>query len=358
MGRALSKCCSTEPHSQSTMSTISSTGNRSRNEDIKLKRFKDKLDAIKENDDEYLGLQVIEDALLEFKVCQEDIHNYYVLEDDIGWGKFGIVKNAYSINSPNYEVAVKIINMKLIQKKYHYLAQEIVSLKRVDHPNIVKILEIYKTSDKIYIVMEKVKGKDLLDFLFGIHTLTEFQAATIVKQILKALSHLNWLNLWHRDIKLENIMIDPETLRIKLIDFGFSSFYNPSIALHTQVGTPYYIAPQILKGEYGKEWDMWSLGVVSFILLTGFPPFRSNNLSEIYRTIITNNIQYDERIWKCKSPESLEFVQHCLTYDPEKRMTPAEGLKHPWIAQTEKEDSIIDGKLFRKSKPTLIESWV
>ena len=89
--------------------------------------------------------------------------------------------------------------------------------------------------------MEKVKGKDLLDFLFSIEILTEAQSANIIKQILKALNHMNSYHLCHRDIKLENIMINPETFQIKLIDFGFSSFYNSRELMHTQVGTPYYI---------------------------------------------------------------------------------------------------------------------
>lgn len=79
--------------------------------------------------------------------------------------------------------------------------------------------------------------------------------------------------------------------------------------LETQVGTPYYISPQILKGEYGKECDMWSLGVVTFILLTGFPPFKSNNLNQIYHTIITNDIQYERKVWKNKSANALNFVK-------------------------------------------------
>ena len=113
----------------------------------------------------------------------------------------------------------------LISELYHFLAQEIVSLKKVDHPNIIKIHEIYREEEKLYIVMERVKGKDLLDYLFSIEILTETQAAIIIKQILKALNHMNSLNLWHRDIKLENIMINPDTMQVKLIDFGFSSFY-------------------------------------------------------------------------------------------------------------------------------------
>lgn len=101
--------------------------------------------------------------------------------------------------------------------------------------------------------MEKIKGTDLLDFLFKVENLTEFQIAEIIKQILKALNHLNALGICHRDLKLENIMIDSDTMKIKIIDFGFSSFFPKYEYLHTQVGTPYYIAPEVLRGEYSKE---------------------------------------------------------------------------------------------------------
>lgn len=196
--------------------------------------------------------------------------------------------------------------------------------------------------------MEKVKGMDLLDYLFSIKSMMEQEVIVIVKQIIKALCHLNSLELCHRDIKLENIMIDPETKSIKLIDFGFSSFYQPNKQMTTQVGTPYYISPQILKGEYGKEWDMWSLGIVTFILLTGFPPFRSNNLNEIYRTIISDEIEYQRKVWKNKSSEALNFVQSWLRYNPEERLTPIDALNHPWITQKEESKAYVDYTLYSK----------
>ena len=134
-----------------------------------------------------------------------------------------------------------------------YLKQEIVSLLKVDHPNIVKIHEIFKNKKKVYIVMEKAPGMDLLDYLFTSKTMSENTASQIIKQVLKVIQHLNSKNLCHRDIKLENLIIDPETLDIKVVDFGFSGFYNDKEMLHTKVGTPYYISPQVLHGEYSKE---------------------------------------------------------------------------------------------------------
>lgn len=196
--------------------------------------------------------------------------------------------------------------------------------------------------------MEKAKGLDMLDYLFSVKTMTENTASIIIKQVLKSINHMNSLGLWHRDIKLENIMIDPDSLHVKLVDFGFSRFFYEGEILKTQVGTPYYISPQILKGQYGKECDIWSLGILWYVLLTGFPPFKSNNLNEIYKTIISDGIEFERRIWKHKSAESIDFVKKWLIYDPSTRITPTEGLEHPWITQTEDEKSIIDEKLYRK----------
>lgn len=307
--------------------------------------------------DEILGKEIVDEAIKCLKVTEDDIHKYYEFGRDLGWGKFGVVKSAKSVafrdsdwpvDTPGYEVAIKIINLKLIPKKLHFLAQEIWSLKKVDHPNIVKILEVFKGSDKIYIVMEKINGTDLLDYLFAIETLNESQAAFIIKQILKAINHLNSLGICHRDIKLENIMINQETMMIKLIDFGFSSFFPKYEYLYTQVGTPYYIAPEVLKGQYNKEWDMWSLGIISFILLTGSPPFKSNNVPEIYKTIIMNEIEFEKKLWSSKSNEALSFVKRCLVYDPNIRMTPIEGLRHEFILQNVKDSVSIDSQTIDK----------
>jgi serine/threonine protein kinase len=142
---------------------------------------------------------------------------------------------------------------------------------------------------------------------------------------------MNSFNICHRDVKLENIMINPETYHVTFIDFGVSSFYFDYKHLNTHLGTAYYIAPEVIKGSYNKECDMWSLGIIAYMILTGNPPFYSNNSMEIYKTILQNKIEFPESEWKDLSKEALEFTKKLLVYDPSKRLTPLEALSHEWI---------------------------
>jgi len=195
--------------------------------------------------------------------------------------------------------------------------------------------------------MEKAKGMDLLDYLFSIKSMSEKTASTIIKQVLKVISHLNSKGLCHRDLKLENIIINPENLETKVVDFGFSRFFIHKEYLNTKVGTPYYIPPEVLTGRYGKECDIWSLGIVAFILLTGFPPFKSNKTKDIYQTILHDNIKFEHRTWENK-PDSLDFVKKLLKFNPKERLTPEEALEHPWIIRSEVKNMEIDRKLYQK----------
>ena len=156
---------------------------------------------------------------------------------------------------------------------------------KVDHPNIVKLHEIFRENDKLYLVMEFVEGKELFDYLFD-NKLKETDASDIIKQLLHCINYLNTKSICHRDLKLENIVINPSTLKVKILDFGFSRFYNPEDIMKTRVGTPYYIAPEVLIGEYGPECDMWSIGVIAYIMLAGYPPFHSSKVPKILDKIL------------------------------------------------------------------------
>ena len=181
--------------------------------------------------------------------------------------------------------------------------------------------------------MEFVEGKELFDYLFD-NKLKETDAADIIKQLLHCINYLNTKSICHRDLKLENIVINPSTLKVKILDFGFSRFYNPEDVMKTRVGTPYYIAPEVLIGEYGPECDMWSIGVIAYIMLAGYPPFHSSKVPKILDKIVHSPVKYDPEIWDKLSVESMEFVDKLLKKDPATRMKPAEALRHKWIKQS------------------------
>jgi serine/threonine protein kinase len=214
----------------------------------KLQIFKEKVQLLKreESMDEYEQLKILQDALKVLNITEEPIDKYYYIGDVIGSGKYGLVRQGVSTRNPDHFVAIKTINLTKLTTKYHILAQEILTLKRVNHPNIVKMYEFYRDLDKLHLVMEYVEGKELFDFIFQRNKLKESEASNIIKQLLLALNHLNSLNIMHRDLKLENIVINPMTFQVKVIDFGFSCYYDSKEKLHTRVGTPYYIAPEVL----------------------------------------------------------------------------------------------------------------
>lgn len=154
------------------------------------------------------------------------------------------------------------------------------------------------------------------------HTkINELDSAKITKQLLGTIKYLNSLNVCHRDIKPENILINTKSLHVKLIDFGLSCYFSDFSQLITKVGTPYYVSPEVLKGSYNKQCDVWSIGVISYILLTGCPPFQGENLSEVYNEILYEKLKLYRSDWEDLSANSLEFVKCLLKKNPDTRLT-------------------------------------
>lgn len=226
--------------------------------------------------------------------------------------------------------------------------QEILSLKNWDHPNIVKIYEIFKDSKNLYIVMEFVEGKELFDYVVERHKLKESDAWNIVKQLLKTIKYIHSIGIIHRDLKPENIIINPTTKKIKLIDFGLSSYFKDFQHLHTKVGTPYYVAPEVLDGDYGCEIDIWSVGVIAYILLTGYPPFQGKNNNIIYQKIKACQIRFYDAEWVGISTASKDFIKRVLVKEIDKRLTVEDGLNHKWFKQANKLQSEITPDIVKK----------
>jgi calcium-dependent protein kinase len=160
------------------------------------------------------------------------------------------------------------------------------TLTTLDHPNIVKYYETYDDSKYIYLVMEYCKGGELFDKITNSKNgvFMENDAKKIMKKLLLAINHCHGINIAHRDIKPENIMYGADG-EVKLIDFGLAKSQKKKQTMHTIAGTPYYMAPEVLKGKYGVECDIWSLGVLLYILLSGYLPFSGNSRAEIFEAI-------------------------------------------------------------------------
>ena len=154
-----------------------------------------------------------------------------------------------------------------------------------------------------------------------------------MKQVLSAVAYCHDQNIVHRDLKPENLLLDSDGAGaiIKVIDFGTSQKYDPEKKMHQTYGTPYYIAPEILAGEYNEKCDVWSCGVIMYILLCGRPPFDGQTDDEILENVSKGTYKTDSAVWKNVSKDGLGLVQKCLTYDPEKRISAKDALNHSWI---------------------------
>lgn len=272
-------------------------------------------------------------------LTNDDIHQHYSFGDAIGHGKYGTVYKGSSVREPTFEVAIKVIKIRKIKSKFESVMKEIEMLKGANHPDIVQIIGMYQNPKKLYIVMEYVGGEELFDFIVNNEKIIEINARTIIEQLLHVISYLNSVSMCHRDLKPENIMINPETLKIKLLDFGLSTRFNESQDLTSPVGTPYYVAPEILRGKYNRECDMWSVGIICFILLTGVPPFQGDDLADIYKEILQFNLVFEEE-WDTISQEAKDFVSKLIEPSVDIRLNPEQALAHEWIKNIIPKDNL------------------
>lgn len=267
------------------------------------------------------------------EIPEESIKDHYTFGKVIGLGQYGTVRDARNIVDPSIRVAVKILDLKGIAKTFKSICCEVSSLKQANHPNIIKLLQVFKDELNLYLVFEYVDGVDLSDYITERIKISESKAIHVLKQIVSTIEYLHSIHICHRDIKLDNIMVNTENFEIKLIDFGFATKFTDRERLKGKIGTPYYVAPEVISGTYGKECDMWSIGIMTYYMLVGDPPFNAESDSELFDNIITNDVVYNHPDWKKISPEAIDFIQKLLNKDQYKRMTAKEAISHPWLNQ-------------------------
>ena len=209
-------------------------------------------------------------------------------------------------------------------------------LKSVDHPNIIKLKDIFETDTMLYIVTEVVTGGELFDRIVDKGSYCERDTAVLIRKLVSALEYLHSKNIVHRDLKPENLLLKSleEDTEIKLADFGLSKVLGQEVMMQTACGTPGYVAPEILQTSqsgYGKEVDMWSVGVITYILLCGFPPFYNDNVAQLFESIINADFDYPAEYWDHISDDAIDFIDCLLIADPSKRLTANTALEHSWL---------------------------
>eukprot|EP01100_Stratorugosa_tubuloviscum_P000389 TRINITY_DN1084_c0_g1_i1.p1 TRINITY_DN1084_c0_g1~~TRINITY_DN1084_c0_g1_i1.p1 ORF type:complete len:295 (-),score=67.79 TRINITY_DN1084_c0_g1_i1:822-1706(-) len=256
----------------------------------------------------------------------------YDLGEELGRGAFSVVKKC-TLKETRQEYAVKIINKKNLGADIVRLETEIEILQRVNHPNVISLKDLFDSPTSLYIVMELVTGGELFDKIVEKGNYTEKDAAQLVIKIVNAIDYLHEQNIAHRDLKPENLLLkSPEDdTEVKLADFGLSKIVGAQ-AMMTACGTPGYVAPEILSATgYDKEVDMWSIGVITYILLCGFPPFYHEDLRELFDQISKAAYDFPEEYWSNISEEAKNFISQLLVVDPSKRLNSKQAKLHPWL---------------------------
>ncbi|XP_026219659.1 calcium/calmodulin-dependent protein kinase 1Da [Anabas testudineus] len=264
----------------------------------------------------------------------DDIKKIFDFKEVLGTGAFSEVVLAQE-KLTGRMFAVKCIPKKALKGKESSIENEIAVLRKIKHENIVALEDIYESPDHLYLIMQLVSGGELFDRIVEKGFYTEKDASTLIRQVLDAVNYLHRMGIVHRDLKPENLLyFNPQDeSKIMISDFGLSKMEGSGDVMSTACGTPGYVAPEVLAQKpYSKAVDCWSIGVIAYILLCGYPPFYDENDSKLFEQILKADYEFDAPYWDDISDSAKDFIGSLMEKDPAKRFTCEQALRHPWIA--------------------------
>mmetsp|Transcript_4520 Transcript_4520/g.9083 ORF Transcript_4520/g.9083 Transcript_4520/m.9083 type:complete len:532 (-) Transcript_4520:16-1611(-) len=265
------------------------------------------------------------------------VTDFYVVEKKvIGEGSYGSVQRCQFKDTGQWR-ALKAINKALV-KNAEQFKEEMAIMKLLDHPNIVRLYETFEDEKLVYLVLELCTGGELFDRIVAEEKFSEQAAAICVQQMLRAVNYMHQNYIMHRDLKPENWLLSSSTealqqADLKLIDFGLSKRFSPGEFATTKAGTPYYVAPEVLAGRYAEQSDVWSIGVIMYILLCGSPPFAGNDTVAVLESVKRAQPTFDKKEWMNVSPEAKLMLKALLQREPTSRMSASDALQHQWISK-------------------------
>ena len=261
----------------------------------------------------------------------DDFKKEYHIEKKLGAGAFAEVYQATERNNEEKNYAIKIIDRSQAVNPQRIWAEVRIQQKLV-HPNIIRLYQTFANNYNVVLVLEFAKGGELYEKLLENETYNESDAVNIIKHMLEALVYLHSNGIVHRDIKPENILfVDEDDQNPKLADFGLSGILKENSLMKTCAGTPIFMAPEVIKCKgYDTSCDMWSLGVMTYLLLSGKLPFNGDNSYTLFKCICSGEFGFDVEFDDI-SDEAKDFIRHLIVVDPKKRYTAKEALKHPWL---------------------------
>lgn len=286
------------------------------------------------------------------------VEDKYYLKELLGTGAFSVVRVAESKERPGQLNAVKIIDKKALKGKEDSLENEIKVLRRLKHHNIVQLLETFEDKTKVYLIMELVTGGELFDRIVEKGSYTEKDAAGLIRQVLEAVHYMHEQGVVHRDLKPENLLYysQDEESKIMISDFGLSKMEDSGI-MATACGTPGYVAPEVLAQKpYGKAVDVWSIGVISYILLCGYPPFYDENDANLFAQILKGEFEFDSPYWDEISDSAKDFIRQMMCVNVDKRFSCKQALGHPWISGNAASNKNIHGTVSEQLKKNFAKS--
>eukprot|EP01128_Nolandella_sp_AFSM9_P012011 TRINITY_DN887_c4_g1_i1.p1 TRINITY_DN887_c4_g1~~TRINITY_DN887_c4_g1_i1.p1 ORF type:complete len:863 (+),score=241.71 TRINITY_DN887_c4_g1_i1:178-2589(+) len=264
------------------------------------------------------------------------MRNFYDVGEELGSGAYSIVREVTHKESGE-TFAVKILdnysNMDNAEEEEETFKRETTILKKLDHPGICKLIDVFSDRKHYYVILEKVKGGELFDQLMEKGYYPDGECAPLIQGVFEALTHMHSLQYCHRDLKPENLLFsDNSYSSLKLVDFGEAKSVKKG-PLRDYVGTPDYMAPEVLRGTaYGVKVDCWSLGVITYIMLCGFPPFEGESEAEVFINIMNINYEFPSPEWDEVSDSGKDFVKSLLC-TADDRLSAEEALKHPWMLE-------------------------
>ncbi|CAI9756599.1 unnamed protein product [Fraxinus pennsylvanica] len=283
----------------------------------------------------------------------EDIRSKYKLGRELGKGQFGVTYLCTETATGHKYACKSILKRKLVSKNdKEDMKREVHIMQHLSgQPNIVEFKGASEDRHSVHVLMELCAGGELFDRIIAHGHYSERAASDLCRQIVNVVHHCHFMGVMHRDLKPENFLLasKDEKAMLKATDFGLSVFIEEGKVYHDVVGSAYYVAPEVLRRSYGKEIDIWSAGVILYILLSGVPPFWAETEKGIFDAILKEEIDFESLPWPSISNNAKDLVRRMLTKDPKKRITSIQVLEHPWI-KGQAPDKPIDSAVLSRMK--------
>ena len=268
------------------------------------------------------------------QLVSKPIARYYTFGKYLGGGFFGKVYEGVKLTDMTLKFAIKTIK----KEKAEEISEEIGIFKKLDHPCIVKLFEVFEEDTQVHFVMECCGQGDLFDKVHAQQQLSEQEARGLIRKILLAVNYLHSNGIVHRDLKPENILFQGSEL--KIIDFGLAKRFLKQVSndksenfMKTLVGTVQYLSPETIRGKYDQKCDLWSVGVIAYYMLSGTLPFIAPSNKECFKKILKGEFCFADQHWKEISSRAKKFICQLLKTNPKKRLSAKQALRHKWLVQ-------------------------